>query len=76
MSGAETFRCEFLLAWEDHTWSTEVLDVPTQYNNVAATNTELEDWWLRRFGSKVNYRKVLAVKVLDLEPQEKSCEHE
>ena len=61
-------KVEFLRAWEDQTWDTEVIDVPTMLQD----DTTLMDWANTNLAPQTQYRKVVLFTVyaiLDEEAQ-------
>ncbi|RJQ25419.1 hypothetical protein C4565_08340 [Candidatus Parcubacteria bacterium] len=63
-----TFRVEFLRAWDDGTWNTEIYEVHPRLSHEKATNDNLIEWANRVLGTQAQYRKVVLWAVYSLEP--------
>jgi len=61
-------RVEMLLVHEAGDWTTEVFDIPA--TACETSQDSIEDWWRKEHGCKDMYRKVLAAKVWDVDPDE------
>jgi hypothetical protein len=60
---------EFLLAWEDRSWTTEIFHVPDHFlriDDAAIQQAKMVDWWLDKYGSNGAWRKISVVQVYSL----------
>ena len=62
-------RIEFLLAWEDRTWSTSVEEVPDRFDAPEFCDSEIE-YWLEQEMADRDTTGLVAVKVYSICPQE------
>ncbi len=63
---AETKKVEFLLAYEDQWWDTEVMDIPA----TAEDDTEIMTWFNKEIMTLAAYRKVVMGAIYDHDPDE------
>lgn len=59
-------KIEFLLAWEDRTWTTEIFDVPDSVDRSCVH--DLQFWAQALVGELAAYRAVVLVAVYNSEP--------
>jgi len=59
---------EFLLAWDDMTWDTEILEVPPILHHEDCTDENRIDWFHRVHGGEARYRKLAMAAVYHLQP--------
>jgi len=65
-----TWRCEVLRAWEDMTWDTEIIDVPVSIDPDRCLDSEVENYWLKKYGGLPANRKIILVRVYNIFPEE------
>ena len=59
MASNDTFKVEFLLAYDDNTWTTEVFELPPQFDSCFVDDDQLVRWWQDEHGKRACYRKVV-----------------
>lgn len=59
---------EFLRAWDDQTWDTEILEVPPILHHEDCTDGNRVDWFHKVHGGSAAYRGLVMVAVYHLEP--------
>ncbi len=58
----DTFKVEFLLAWNDGTWTTEFYEVPIRLD--FSSDEELNEWWQNEhIHSEPKYENLVLVTV-------------
>lgn len=60
------FFVEFAILWEDRTWSTETVELPTHYSHDRATNEDLVEWFQVVHGDLDWYRKAVQFSVFSI----------
>jgi hypothetical protein len=66
----ETFKIEFLLAWDDGTWTTEIFDVPISLEE--SSDDEVNVWWQNEYLYLDKYRHVILAAIYNIPTQEES----
>lgn len=61
-------QIEFLAAWEDGTWTTELVDVPDSLDR--NSYEELRLWAERELAGQCQYRRVVLFAVYHINPEE------
>lgn len=59
---------EFGMLYDDHTWDTEIVEVPTKYCHDDCRTEDLIDWANAVLGSQTRYRKVVQFTVYNTDP--------
>ena len=59
---------EFALLYEDRTWDTEIVEMPTKYSHEDCTDEERIAWAHAVLGNRVKYRKVVQFAIYNSEP--------
>ena len=65
-----TFKIEFAILWPDHTWTTEVFNIPYYLGEPEVSDSEIEYWWLQEYGELDKYEGIAGVKVYSICPGE------
>lgn len=62
-------KMEFLLAHENGTWSTLIVDVPLSLDE--ANDSEINFWFNENYMSQTQYRKIVFAALYNIAPEEK-----